>query len=649
MMEKKNLERLLRNGWQKEKGYVFVSYSSRDWEKVYPCVLELRARGINVFIDIEFKENSSSSWLHNLEERLIRSLECKGVVSFVSTSYLGSYACLTELIANRTFMQSRLKGKPLPVFYIALDGNLGTPQQISNHIHNKAVMAELRNKTVRIEPAEYTKMENYLLDCHLEYYPDRQAVRSLLDSIQNRFDVATIMNELIFADTKMMPNIQLFEGEAECAELLKRNFINDKNESIELAVLEDLQRRTCEMLGRSVGEAASGDVWKAESVRPLVDQRSGLAGESEPRKPEQRQTQRAEAPAGKGEPKKPEQRQAQRAEVPAGESEPRKPEQPQAQRAEAVAGKGEPRKPEQRQAQRAEAPAGQGGADISDKPEGRCDTLWQDDAAEGAAGGIGEIRRDSGADERPDEPSQKQRSKMAIYILPTALFMATLFYIYIRTATSLGVLRYNHMFDRNSYFTFNGLRFWVKHFVIVGILAGSMHYCCFDNLKGKRTAGAVGIAAGSIYMLISLCISMAQGRLSYYIDNVDNPFLFALLPAAAYAACWFATVKLLKNDKSAKANYLTAALLLLLVLCGNVRSIFGAGVWGVLRLLAIVIPCAVMLLTEFLLRRVQQRLNPKSRRVLFWALYAVVAIQALIFIGNFLKVGAGLFWSPNVY
>ena len=266
-MDKKDLEQLLRDGWRKDEDYVFVSYSSQDWEKVFPCVLELRARGINVFIDIEFEENSSSSWLSNLEERMIRSCECRGLVAFVSAGYLGSYACLTELIANRTSAQSRQKGgEPLPVFYIALDEALSTPQGISKRIYDKEVRMELVRQKVRIEPAEYTKMENYLLDCHLERYPDRQAVRSLLDWIRDRFNVATIMNELIFADTRLMPNIQLFEGAAECAERLTRNFVNDKNESIQLPVLEELRQRTCELLGRA--PADSGQVPDTGPLQP---------------------------------------------------------------------------------------------------------------------------------------------------------------------------------------------------------------------------------------------------------------------------------------------------------------------------------------------------------------------------------------------
>ncbi len=62
----------LKDGWKLNENYVFVSYASRDWEKVYPTVLALRALGINVYIDVEFIENQSSSWLENFQERLFR-------------------------------------------------------------------------------------------------------------------------------------------------------------------------------------------------------------------------------------------------------------------------------------------------------------------------------------------------------------------------------------------------------------------------------------------------------------------------------------------------------------------------------------------------------------------------------------------------
>ena len=47
---KKAYYELLRDGWIPGEDYVFISYSSRDWEKAYPCVLALRALGINVYL-----------------------------------------------------------------------------------------------------------------------------------------------------------------------------------------------------------------------------------------------------------------------------------------------------------------------------------------------------------------------------------------------------------------------------------------------------------------------------------------------------------------------------------------------------------------------------------------------------------------------
>lgn len=257
-MEKRELERLLWDGWLDDNDYVFASYSSQDWEKVFTCVLELRTRGINVLIDTEFQENSSSSWLRNLEEQIIRNPRCRGMIAFVSGSYLSSYACLTELIANRTRKQIRNKGHPLPVFYIALETELETPQQIDSYIYRDSIQEKLRSQPVQIEPAEYTKMENFLMDCHLSNYPDRQAVRELLDDIRNRFDVSSLMNELIFSDKTIMPSIQPFVDAVECAELLKRNFVNNKNGSIQMPVLDGLRRKTLERLSGSTAGAKPG-------------------------------------------------------------------------------------------------------------------------------------------------------------------------------------------------------------------------------------------------------------------------------------------------------------------------------------------------------------------------------------------------------
>ena len=43
------LKKKLEDGWIKGEPYVFVSYASKDKEKVYEFVYELRKRGINVY------------------------------------------------------------------------------------------------------------------------------------------------------------------------------------------------------------------------------------------------------------------------------------------------------------------------------------------------------------------------------------------------------------------------------------------------------------------------------------------------------------------------------------------------------------------------------------------------------------------------
>ena len=93
------LKKKLEDGWIKGEPYVFVSYASKDKEKVYDFVYELRKRGINVYIDIELQENISKNWLQNIKERLY-DVDCVAMISFLSISYFRSYACLIEQLVH---------------------------------------------------------------------------------------------------------------------------------------------------------------------------------------------------------------------------------------------------------------------------------------------------------------------------------------------------------------------------------------------------------------------------------------------------------------------------------------------------------------------------------------------------------------------
>lgn len=241
---KKMYLRQLKDGWKLNQNYVFVSYASRDWEKVYPTVLALRALGINVYIDVEFIENQSSSWLENFQERLFRGGGCKGIVAFLSINYMRSYACLMEQLANRTDTMRQRMGKPLPVFYIALEPRMGTLQQMSAYIYEDAVMEVSTREQVQMSPPESAVLQRFVRDCNYPKYPDAESVTNMLDGIRDKHDVATTMYRLIFEEPLDMPSIQVFEEPGQCAKQLADNFINDKNWSIKLYPSEALRQET---------------------------------------------------------------------------------------------------------------------------------------------------------------------------------------------------------------------------------------------------------------------------------------------------------------------------------------------------------------------------------------------------------------------
>lgn len=77
------------------KPYVFVSYSSRDCEIVWPDVLRLQQDGWNVWLDEKNLDKTKASWNEDAL-RAINSRHCKLLLFYVSGHSLRSEACLKE-------------------------------------------------------------------------------------------------------------------------------------------------------------------------------------------------------------------------------------------------------------------------------------------------------------------------------------------------------------------------------------------------------------------------------------------------------------------------------------------------------------------------------------------------------------------------
>lgn len=76
-------------------GYVFVSYSSRDAERVFKeKIIPLQDRGLRVYCDKQF-DASSDNWIDNMKKNM---KFCSVVILFISEEYLASYATLLELL-----------------------------------------------------------------------------------------------------------------------------------------------------------------------------------------------------------------------------------------------------------------------------------------------------------------------------------------------------------------------------------------------------------------------------------------------------------------------------------------------------------------------------------------------------------------------
>lgn len=234
------LKKKLEDGWIKGEPYVFVSYASKDKEKVYDFVYELRKRGINVYIDIELQENISKNWLQNIKERLY-DVDCVAMISFLSLNYFRSYACLIEQLVTRSEDLKMEKGRYLENFYIALDDNMSTIQKMEDAVYNNTVAKESQSMAIKMVPEEVNVLKDVMEDNIAVKSKLKKDVRSTIDGLNTAHRVAISMLSYIFKESSY--SIQKYGTAGDCAQLMYNNFTNDKNDKINIAVLEKLKEK----------------------------------------------------------------------------------------------------------------------------------------------------------------------------------------------------------------------------------------------------------------------------------------------------------------------------------------------------------------------------------------------------------------------
>ena len=86
----------------KEK-YIFISYSHRDTNQVYPIITRLAEKGYRVWYDSGI--DPGTEWDENIAEHIN---ECGYFIAFISSNYLGSNNCKDELNYARDLEKERL-------------------------------------------------------------------------------------------------------------------------------------------------------------------------------------------------------------------------------------------------------------------------------------------------------------------------------------------------------------------------------------------------------------------------------------------------------------------------------------------------------------------------------------------------------------
>lgn len=153
--------------------YLYITYSTRDAEKVYPAVKALQEAGINVWIDVPQNFNTGKGYNSSIFEAL-EAPECKGILFFMTESSMTSAQTCKEIAYadSPNVKQTHNFGLALTIVELF---------DLEDHDREKWVEGELyqKFKEVNLSPEESNRIEKY-----------RMKYNTRLDSQETRYDLA---------------------------------------------------------------------------------------------------------------------------------------------------------------------------------------------------------------------------------------------------------------------------------------------------------------------------------------------------------------------------------------------------------------------------------------------------------------------------
>lgn len=110
------------------KPYVFISYSKKDAERVYPVVLDLQSRGVNLWIDKILEGTAGTAWNENAFNSIANE-KCKRLVFFMSVNSFLSVPVCSEIEytrASKTTLYHDNEALPVVPYSLSAEKNIKT-------------------------------------------------------------------------------------------------------------------------------------------------------------------------------------------------------------------------------------------------------------------------------------------------------------------------------------------------------------------------------------------------------------------------------------------------------------------------------------------------------------------------------------------
>ena len=166
------------------KGYVFISYSSADGDRVFnDFVLPLQEQyGLRVFCDSDFKNRATQNWTTQMKENLESAEAC---ILFISDTYVSSYACLLETLIASYYKKPIIKIK-LQEPKEFMDTNL---REISESTKKEFIKIGKQLENARMGDAHncYLDIESYIEEGRLSKYSVSKVFCKYLKDIKGTF------------------------------------------------------------------------------------------------------------------------------------------------------------------------------------------------------------------------------------------------------------------------------------------------------------------------------------------------------------------------------------------------------------------------------------------------------------------------------